>query len=403
MTLASFGTSLLGYVFNLIVARFFPLDIYGELMAAMVYLGLLTVPFGAVNVLLIRRVGLTSIKERQSLIGAIEDWVSELVRKRFFVLLFVLLAVFFLIVTQTNLRVESAIWILLMTIVSLATILYSASLQAFKSFIASGSLNIITTLFKIVAGCLVLWLMPSLGTLYGAMILASVAAFFVARKLVRKKSDRLKTFVYKLASPFSFLTKRSILIPTLATVGMVGILSLDVMVVKRFFSPDQAGLYAALSLLSKIVLYISAPLATVAYTFFTGSDTKQDGSKILLTTSLLVLFGGLILFLAYYLAPELIVTLIFGQKFLSIAPQAYLAAIFGVSYSLAYLFNQYLISKNHPASMWSAIVMVIQVLALITFHETFAQVLYIGIGATTLLNLISLASIIKIPLLKNRF
>ncbi|MBU0979041.1 MAG: hypothetical protein ABIJ03_04375 [Patescibacteria group bacterium] len=394
-SVASFGVSFLNYIFNLLVARFFPLDIYGEYMSAIVYFGLLTVPFGAVNVLLIRRIGLTSVDERQALIRIIEKWIANFVKKQYLVLILVLFGVTYLLLTQSNLQPTSVVWILLMTLISLATILYSASLQAFKDFVASGALGIISTLMKIIVGLLVLWLIPSLPTLYASIIVSMILAFFVARKFATNNHGLLKPLEYRLAHSLSLFRKKSVLIPTIATLGLVGILSLDVMFVKRFMEPDQVGLYAALSVLGKIIFYLTAPLVAVAYTFFTGSDTKQDGPKVLLISSILVVLSGGMIFVSYYFFPELMVKLVFGQKFISIAPLAYLSAIFGIGYSMAYLLIQYLISKNHPASLWSVVVMVAQAVALVIFHESFAQMIIIGIGATSLLTLLSLASIIQ--------
>ncbi|MFH2022036.1 MAG: hypothetical protein ABIJ33_02005 [Patescibacteria group bacterium] len=394
-TLASFGVSLLNYVFNLLVARFFPLDIYGEYMTAIVYMGFLTVPFGALNILLIRRIGMTQVAERQALLSLVEEWVIKYIKQHFFWCLLIVTTIAGILATQTNLKLESVIWILLMTAVSLATLLYSASLQAFKKFLASGLLGMITTLFKIVGGTLVLLTMPRLPLIYLSMILASALAFFVARSWVKEKSGLLQPLSYNLQHPLAYFKKKSVLIPTLATFGMIGILSLDVIMVKKFFGADEAGLYAGLSLLGKIVLYLTAPIASVAYAFFIGSDSKQNGFKILLTTSVLIIVAGLVIFAGYYFFPELVVKIIFGQKFLSIAPLAYLVAIFGIGYSLANLFIQYLISINHASSLFSVVVMIGQAVAIGIYHQTFFQIIIIGIVATSLLTCLCLSSIVK--------
>jgi len=362
-----------------------PLDLYGEYMASIVYFGMLTLPFGAVNVLLIKRIGMTSLVHRQALLNKIESWAVQNIKQKLLLIVVVLAVVAVILAKWSNLRLESVIFVLALTLLTLTIQLYASALQAVKKFFTSGMVGILMTVLKILVGGLVLFFIPKLPLLYLAMVLAVLVAVVIARRWVITSPSKLEVLKYTLSSPLTYFKKKHILIPILATLGMVGMLSIDVMLVKKYFGPDEVGLYASLSLLAKVIFYLTLPLSTVAYTFFTGRDSKQDSLKILLGTSLLVLISGLAIFVGYYFFPELVVKLIFSSKFLQIAPVAYLAGIFGVGYSLAYLYVGYLISINHRASLNTLWILLLQAMALTLYHQSFEQVMTINIMAVSLL------------------
>ena len=123
----------------------------------------------------------------------------------------------------------------------------------------------------------------------------------------------------------------------------------------------------------------------MAFTFFTGHENKQQRTKVLLLTTLLFMTIGLMATLGYTLLPNLVAGIIFGQRFNSIAGLVSLVAIFGTAYSLANLFAQYYISREEPIAMLSLPFLIFQTVGIILFHQSFSQVLVVGILTTTCL------------------
>lgn len=403
-TSASFIVNILNYIFNLLIARFFPLAAYGEYMAAMSYMMFFAVPFGAISVLLIKRIGATSLFDRHAYVDLLEKWVFSYLKKYSLIIVLTSLIVGVVLITTANLALESVIFILSMTLLSLISILYLSALQAFKKFFESGGVGLLVGVLKILGGGLVVWLIPHLSALYMVVIFSTAVSFYFYRNFVKKINIVQKTksvLDYVLSNPLGYIQKKSVLIPLFATLGMVGIINVDVMLVKKFFVADDVGLYAGLALLGKIILYVSAPLSAVAYTFFTGSESKHNGKKILLiTTALLVIAGG-VAFIGYSLFPELIISVIFGEKFLGVVGLVQLAAIFGVLYSLANLFSQYFIAEGHPLSLLSLVALIAQVGGVILYHQSFSQVLWVSIFVTGLL-LLTYAGFLVINTPKSR-
>lgn len=357
-------------------------------MAAMSYMMLFAVPFGAISATLVKRIGAASIVDRHSFFELLEQWMFVFVKKHALILAVVALFVSIILFLKSGLVVPSVVFVLVMTVLNIMTVLYFATLQAYKKFIAFGGISLAAALVKIFGALVIIRVFPTLTNLYLIFVTATFLSYVLSQRLVKKIGKietKIKHIEHTLLHPLSYFKKKSVLIPFLATIGMVGMLQVDVIMVKQFFSPEDVGLYAGLSLLGKIILYVSAPLSTVAFIFFTGSESKKNRESILLLTSLLFIIIGALAFGFYRFFPEVIISIIFGEKFLPIAELVQLSAIFGIFYSLANLFAQYFIAKDHWLGLASLVAVIFQILGITLFHQSFQQVLQVSIGVTVLL------------------
>ncbi len=382
-TITSFAVSVLNYLFNLIIARFFSLAVYGEYSTAFSYLALLLVPLGAFNLILIKRIGATAVTDRFGFILAIEAWVVRLLTKVWLPILSLVVVGALLLIRFSNLATTSIIMIIFSGLIAIFTTVYVAGLQASKRFFASGTIPALGSALKIILVLSVVYVSASLENLYLALIIDSVITIAIYRWYLKRFRSDLRYHLPSISVLARYIKSRTLTIPLIATLGMVGLLSVDVMLVKKFFAPADVGLYAGLALLGKIILYVTGPIATVAFAFFTGHESKHQRGKILFITTGLFICIGLVATLGYLLVPNLVVGIIFGQRFMSIASTIYVAAIFGTVYSLANLFAQYYISREEPVAMASLVFLAVQVGGIIMFHENFKQVLLVGTIAST--------------------
>ena len=386
---ASFITSVLNYFFNLIVARGFDLNQYGEYMSALSYSSLLAVPFSALNIVIIARIGALPVEERLAYAQKMHGWLLKIFKKNTFLLAlfcggFISIAVFF-----ANITFSSAVFILSVVVSGVFVTFYLAILQAQKRFLLSGAYLSGISLVKVLAGLVVLFVFPSLTALYVIIILASIfgivigawyigALGFGPPLVIKGAVLRQKSTQEIGGDVFSVLRDSKVWLPTITMLGVVGMIQLDLVLVKYFFSGQDAGLYAGLSLLGKMVLYVSSPLSLVAFTYFTAQENKHERSKIAFLTVFLLLLSGGIISLLYFWYAEFIVLLIFGEKFLAIAPYAWLCAIFGTLYSIVSLFAQYLLAQESKIALLSLFGLTIQTILLLAWHGSFAEVLLVN-------------------------
>ena len=105
----------------------------------------------------------------------------------------------------------------------------------------------------------------------------------------------------------------------LALASVTALFSLDMFAIKHYFSPEQAGLYAGMTTVARIVFFVTAP--------FTGVLLTMVGLKQSRAKNLLWLFGTLVLtctvggaaVLFLVMLPELTIRLLVGGKYLMYA------------------------------------------------------------------------------------
>lgn len=393
-TTASFLVSICHYLFNLVVARGFSFSIYGEYMSALSYFAVLSVPLSAFNVIVINRISKSQIKDRATVAKSIEQLLISTLLKYRWLLLIIFSLLFAFLYLKTNLLKTSILFILGMTTINIFFTFYSSVLQAYKTFFLLGVFALSMALVKVTVGAGIVFTIGSLDMLYIFLFVLTVTSVLIGSKLLRHKQSIRKKLV-SFHSLQSYVLKKQVILPTLTMFGIIGMLNMDLIFVKKFFDADQAGLYAAISLMGKIILYATGPLSLVALTFFSGSENKQNKKKILFFTVILYILVGVVASIAYWLLSNSIVSIIFGQKYLEISKYIWLSAVFGSLYSVVNLFAQYAISSLKNFASYSLLGLVIQVLAFYFFHRSFYDVLVINSAVMVLMGTIYSIAIYK--------
>lgn len=382
-SIANFIVSVIGYVINLLIARVFSLENYGEYMTAMSYLLFMFVPINTFGFIVIQRLGKEKKEDRKSVALDLERWLFSELKTHLPLLLITSVVFSALVYFKGNLGLPAIIFILITTLLTAFQALYAGSLQAFKQFLLAGIFLIIIFSSKLLFSIGVIITNPNLINIFLAFIFSTLVGLGVGRQMISKgATESEKKITHKFLNVFSYLKRKQLLITLITTLGIIGLANVDIILVKKFLPADQAGLYSSISLLGKIILYVATPLSQVAFSFFTGSDSKHNSLLILVILTLVYLGIGTVSTVAYFFFPELVIGIIFGSKFLIISNLIWMAAIFGTLYSLVALYGQFFISKQ---SWWGALAfigLIVQGSILFFNHNSLNQILSINIGVT---------------------
>lgn len=186
------------------------------------------------------------------------------------------------------------------------------------------------------------------------------------------------------------LIKKFFMITAFYELSLIIINNSDILLVKHYFEPYDAGLYASLALIGRIVYFIAwmfvmLLLPTVVQLKKEGKDT----TKVLFKYVLYISFIALLIIAACKVYPTLIVQLLFGEAYVSIAPlmwkYAFATGVFAVANIFAYYFLS--LDKYIPVVV-SAIFGTIQVVLIIMYHATLEQVVYVQMIVMLILLLI---------------
>lgn len=198
-----------------------------------------------------------------------------------------------------------------------------------------------------------------------------------------------KHFTSKVAFPKKELTqiKKFFVITAFYELSQIIINNSDILLVKHYFDGYEAGLYASLALIGRIVyfvawMFVMLLLPTVVQLKKEGKDT----TKVLMKYVSYIAIIATAIVLACAMFPTFIVQILFGSEYVQIAPllwkYAFATGIFAVANIFAYYFLS--LDKYVPVLV-SAIFGALQVFLVIVYHSSLEQVVHVQMIAMTFL------------------
>lgn len=399
---ASFGVSILQYVYNLIIARGFSVSLYGEYLTSLSYIMILSVPFSALGAVIVKNVGHQPHKKRSEYIRQLNAFLAKQLAHRSLFILLAGVCLFVGLWWKSNLNGLSVVFVMTMIAVTLWQTYVYAVLQAEKKFVTHGFLLLSIAALKVITGLAIVFFLPNLLWIYLFFALTNAVGLVVAVRLTTRKTDHEKpSKKFKNISIKLDLTSKHVLIPLVTTTGLIALANADLMLVKKFMEPENAGLYGALILMGKSIFYVLAPLVAVAYSFFTGSETRDDSQRILLLLTGLFSLAGVGAFAVYWFFPDLIISILFGSQYLVLRSLLWWSAMYGFLYSLVMLFGHFLMAKSSWWGGVSILALVFQIGVIYFFHTSIEQVVKLTILSLLILSGLYLLST-SMVLLKDR-
>lgn len=169
--------------------------------------------------------------------------------------------------------------------------------------------------------------------------------------------------------------------------GQILINNSDVILVKRFYPAETAGQYAALALIGRIVFFATWSVVTTMFPIVAQKQKKGEGHAHLfwLSLGIVVAVSASIVLLTLF-APTWIVKILFGVRYLGVASLLWLYALATALYAMANVVVNYRLSLGMGReTRFVLIAGVAQVLGIMLFHTTLAQVVYVQVVIMALL------------------
>lgn len=308
---------LLGYVFQVLMGRLLSIADYGLFVTFMALLTVIGVPFSALSMVVTRKASTYRAKNQPERIAAMFWWVNK--RLLWAAIAVVLCALPLTPVMRDYFRLDSLVptWIFLSTVFFLFFgSVNPAFLQAQQNFRWLAASGMAVPVFKIIfCVALVLAGFKLNGTLMGvalALAISWLITFLPLRHTVASPAGAGRT-----GGHLSFKSAIPVLIANLAFTIMT---QLDIVLVNHYFDSQQAGIYAAASILGKAVMYLPGAIAIAMFPMVAENDSREQSSAHLFFNALVLtagLSGAGALF--YFLFADAIMPLLYGQKYQSAA------------------------------------------------------------------------------------
>jgi O-antigen/teichoic acid export membrane protein len=185
--------------------------------------------------------------------------------------------------------------------------------------------------------------------------------------------------------------------------GQVLINNCDIVLVKHFFTPKLAGLYAVVAMVGRVIFAFSSAVVNSMFPLVAGTrDEERKDVKVLATPLLLVLGIGGTIALALRLAPPALWTVFFGSSFgidgsYSLSYLLSLYALTTVIYALSVVMITYEMSYKIANTSWIQLAFAgVVVAGICVFHGSLREVILVQ-----LVLMLALLGFVASPFLRN--
>jgi O-antigen/teichoic acid export membrane protein len=183
--------------------------------------------------------------------------------------------------------------------------------------------------------------------------------------------------------------------------GQALINNCDIVLVKHFFEPRQAGLYAAVAMVGRVIFAFSSAVVNTMFPLVAGTSNEERRDLGVISTSLLLVLGiGSVLALGLRIAPASIWTTFFGAQF-AIAGKfglPYLLSLYAITtviYSLSVVIITYEMSYKISSTSWIQLAFTTVLIGgICRYHDSLRQVIWVQLDL-----MIVLFGIVSIPFL----
>lgn len=383
-------SSILAFILNLYLVRSLSYADYGVFSVMISLILLLTIPAQSLTAVIVRYAAKFFTSGEDDRAGA---FYFKLLK---YLLLFSTIVIIGFIVFAPALarffKIDELSVIIITGISVAAMYLATLNIAFIQSMLLFKKLSFITVLSgigKLIAGVILVYAgFRAFGALFGNLMFP-IIYFFGGILVLRKVISAGKGKSAKIPVNEFF---RYALPTAVAVISLSSFISIDVILIKHYFTPDEAGLYGGLSLIGRVIFYFTGPIPVVMFPLVVNRYTKGENYKSLLYLSLLlVTIPAVSISIFYFLFPEFVINIFLGGRgYLSLAPLVGLFGIFLTLYSLNNVLVCFFLSiKKTLVAPIVVVFALVQIILIYIYHENFVQIINVSI-LTSILLMISL-------------
>ncbi|MFC1722081.1 oligosaccharide flippase family protein [Patescibacteria group bacterium] len=365
-----------GYLLQLFLGRFLSIQDYGEINSLLALSSVLAIPTAALTNALIKVV--SNLKSKNDFQVLTKLFVNIIAITIVGGGILMLIIVLFRSPLKNYLNISSSSVVLWFSVYTLFTVLsigpssFLRGLQRYKGFafhITFGGFNrLLLVIVFVILGLRVN------GVFFG-YIIGAVASLIVAFLLLKKNFTKYKPI--NISKTYKFIFKTTISTAFLSSI-LILLNSTDMILVKHFFTPEDAGLYALVVTVGKIFVFGTSTIALVMFPFVSEAHAKKQNYSRkfyqLLFIQILVLLSAGIVFVFF---SDLLVSIMFGKTFLVVTEFIPLYTLFSAFYvSINFLLMYLLAIDKSSFFMFLVPFAALQYYLISKFHGSIYEIIW---------------------------
>lgn len=367
------------YLFNLLMGRMLGPEDYGLLISLFALIYIIGVPSATIATVAMKFTAEYRAQGKQEKINPLLRYLSKRIA-------LLALTAFLIIAFASPLIADfihaPSIWPIILIGLSLFTLflipINRGILQGLQRFGAYAVNSNIDPILKILLGILLVWLGwrvdGALIAMIAAALIAYLISFFHLKEFLRPSSQNIDTTKIK---NYSFSSLIALLLLALY-------INIDVILVKHYFSAQEAGYYGALATLGKIILFASTPIVGAMFPIIAERNEQNKGHwRVLFAALTMVLAISVLILIIYFFAPGLAIKYLFGTQYLAAVPYLGWFGLAILLYSLVNaMVNYYLSVHSLKFIPFLLITAILEILLMVFYHDNFMEIIKILIATT---------------------
>ncbi len=378
MVLGSNFSNFLAYLYHLFFGRILLPQLYGELAAGISLLGLFGTFFNFLGIVIVKFI---ASSESKNLPGTISWFVKRISIIGLCVSLVIMLFSAY-ISDFTKVGKNIIFLIALIYLLGVFSFVLRSVLQGLMKFKEVVIVSNLEMLGRLVLGYIFVILGfgvfgAFLGMFFSAVLVLLVTRYFLKEYSLLSKSlhfrDGKRIFAFALPS-FLF---------SLATNSFF---SIDLILVKHFLDSYQAGIYASLSTLGKVIFFGASPISSVMFPMISKryNEGKRITNVFFLSVFLTITISAVVL-LIYFLFPELAIRILYGSGYIEGARYLFLFGLNMTIFTISSLIVSFFLSKDTTNVVFLGVfASILQALGIWIFHKGIYDVVRVSLVSSTL-------------------
>jgi O-antigen/teichoic acid export membrane protein len=332
--------NLFNYLFQIAAARFLGPVLYGDVGAITSILYIFSIPSEVVNTIIVRFASKFRVEKK---FGELRGFFNFAIKNVGILFSLIILCFFILTPAISNfLNLSSPVpllifFLFLFTMIPIKT--NRGFMQAGQQFSALSFNMIVQSILKFFLSILFLYIGFQINGVFAAILFSGIVtagiSFIPLRKIFKyasKKIDGKK--ILSNSKSISFIL-----------IGITAMYSIDIVLAKHFLSPEKAGVYAALSLLGKMIFFGSFAIIKVMFSKLFERDAVEK-RKLAIKAISLVVFGSGIALGIFFFFPQKLTLLLLGNEYIEVSKYLFEFGLAMTLFSLSYLIVHYNISRE---------------------------------------------------------
>jgi len=305
----------------------------------------------------------------------------------------------FSIFLKNFLHLDNVLYIILTGFTVSVTYLFimnAAFLQSLLKFAFISFVSVIGGIVKLLVGVILVLLgyraFGGIWAIFFMTFISFIVGYVPLRKILAEKYKN-EDVVIKTSEIYSYAVPAFII-----SFFLTSFTSMDVILVKHFFSASQAGFYAGISLIGKVIFYFTSPIPVVMFPLLVKRHSTGSNFKNLFYLALLlVVLPSFAITIFYFFFPEFVIKLFLGGRhYLSIAPYLGLFGFYITIFSMVNVCVSLFLSLNKTKIMPLVVLgAIFQIILICLFHNSFFQVIGVSVFVTFILLIFLLIYFLK--------